>query len=673
MSNQQDYFNEVYQTAVKLGANPTQAKLAASQASLETGYGKSVKGNNHFGIKAGSKYNGETVDFATHEVYGGKKTAITDKFRAYDGLAGSVKGYLEFMPKAFPSAWNAPDFETASANLNAGKKGGYATDPKYASKLNWISNKFGDDIAGQEAPQMSFNDAGLPTGLDTPIPNGYDTPTYKDAPEAQVSQLVFNDEGLPVGDGIPTPFDALFGDSNSNKPRGLAALNPRAGKLNFVRQNQSIDKDAPINQVVSGAGLELDRDLIINSGYRSPAYNKKVGGAKKSLHTQKKAMDISMEGMSTEERQSLVHNLAQRGAGGFGTYDKYPDMLHVDMRKRSSEFRPHFMHNSTSKFMGKAPSWFKELDRNDGTLLPTGKDIPKPSFRNESQTYAAPRGFVERGGNLPMAIDYNTNLYDASPSDYANYRSMDSVANAQMAARPAPAPQQQSYRSMDSVANQQMAARPVATPQQQSYRSMDSVANAQMAARPVAPAPIPAYTPKASDYANYMMGVPAPQSTIAGPIGQPVQGIPIPAPRPTKIDRFKQKAKTKLKQHFKPQTVAARVAGGLIGGPLGVMAGPKIAQFINQRGFNGKGLSMPRFGSKQPLNRFQSRGNNSSNRMQNAMTGPRGATNTASNGSQATSLGNGQYTYYSPKSGKTSVKGEINMNKSADLRSFFGN
>ncbi|WP_162651545.1 glucosaminidase domain-containing protein [Lentilitoribacter sp. Alg239-R112] len=168
-SRQQSYYSQVYETARNLGANEVQARLAASQASLETGYGKSVKGNNHFGIKAGGKYKGKTVNFATHEVYGGKRVGITDKFRAYDGLAGSVKGYLEFMEKAYPKSWNAPDFQSAARNLKNGRYGSYATDPKYTSKLNYISDRFGGEQAAP-SPALAYNNQSLPTGSQTPTP-----------------------------------------------------------------------------------------------------------------------------------------------------------------------------------------------------------------------------------------------------------------------------------------------------------------------------------------------------------------------------------------------------------------------------------------------------------------------------------------------------------------------
>ncbi len=526
------------------------------------------------------------------------------------------------------------------------------------------------------APQMSFNDAGLPTGLDVPLPKGYDTPT------AQAS----------------SPFDAIINEQA--KPRGLAVLTQKTDQNNFEAQRQEPKTDGLLGYLTADkdpshvTGLDDDYKSRLEPFLRHNGNTKIFSGFRSNEH-QARLFDAAVKkyGSPQAARKWVAppgksnHN-AKAGEGGKATDLRYGSAAaRQKAHKEAESFGLTFRMGHEPWHIEPIKDWNRQVNSEYGK---TPANPPKPSFRNESQTYAAPMGNVERGGNLPAPIDQNTNLYGASPSDYANYQSSNrssALPRGDVAPKPSFRPQvsQQenrgslstSMRGAPSRTQPRTDAMPVSMPAPKpAYQPKASDYSNYMMQAPVKTQP--EYAPKASDYANYMMGAPAPapqlpQTTIAGPIGQPMAGIPIPAPRPTKIDRFKQKAGSKLKQHFKPQTVAARMAGGLIGGPLGVMAGPKIAQFINQRGFKGNGFSMPKFGNKQPLNQFQSRGNNSSNRMQNAMSGPRGATNTASNGSQATSLGNGQYTYYSPKSGKTSVKGEINMNKSADLRSFFGN
>ena len=70
-------------------------KIVLAQAALESGWGKSVKGNNLMGIKSHGEEGG--VDVVTHEVVHGKRVKITDSFRAYDTPEDSIRGYGKFL------------------------------------------------------------------------------------------------------------------------------------------------------------------------------------------------------------------------------------------------------------------------------------------------------------------------------------------------------------------------------------------------------------------------------------------------------------------------------------------------------------------------------------------------------------------------------------------------
>ena len=73
--------------------------------------------------------------------------------------------------------------------------------------------------------------------------------------------------------------------------------------------------------------LGSDTALIINSGYRTPTYNRKIGGAKKSQHMEGTAADVSLpDGMSADNMAALAE---QAGFDGIGKYNTF---VHVDVR-----------------------------------------------------------------------------------------------------------------------------------------------------------------------------------------------------------------------------------------------------------------------------------------------------------------------------------------------------
>ena len=76
--------------------------------------------------------------------------------------------------------------------------------------------------------------------------------------------------------------------------------------------------------------------VVINSGYRCPAHNKRVGGVDNSYHTQGLAADIRCPSMTADELWRQVRVLAQGGylpeLGGLG---RYIGRIHVDVVKAS--------------------------------------------------------------------------------------------------------------------------------------------------------------------------------------------------------------------------------------------------------------------------------------------------------------------------------------------------
>jgi len=118
--------------AAKIGV-PADALVA--QAALETGWGKSVAGNNLFGIKASKNWNGKTVNTGTQEWDGSKMVGQKDNFRAYDSYEESFNDYANVISKQKNFAGALQSGGDPEAYFSALKAGGYATDPNYVGKL----------------------------------------------------------------------------------------------------------------------------------------------------------------------------------------------------------------------------------------------------------------------------------------------------------------------------------------------------------------------------------------------------------------------------------------------------------------------------------------------------------------------------------------------------------
>lgn len=99
--------------------------------------------NNHFGIKADSKWKGKKVNLKTREVYDGKSVMEGHFFRVYENPALSFKDRNQFLI-ANPRYRKAGVFtaSTPEGQAEALHKAGYATDPAYAQLIKFLIKKY---------------------------------------------------------------------------------------------------------------------------------------------------------------------------------------------------------------------------------------------------------------------------------------------------------------------------------------------------------------------------------------------------------------------------------------------------------------------------------------------------------------------------------------------------
>ena len=91
------------------------------------------------------------------------------------------------------------------------------------------------------------------------------------------------------------------------------------------------------NVIQLANNLQVLRDFIkkpitINSGYRSPKHNVKIGGVKNSQHLVAKASDIRVEGITPKELAKVIESLIKDGKMQQGGIGVYPTFVHYDIR-----------------------------------------------------------------------------------------------------------------------------------------------------------------------------------------------------------------------------------------------------------------------------------------------------------------------------------------------------
>ena len=82
------------------------------------------------------------------------------------------------------------------------------------------------------------------------------------------------------------------------------------------------------------------RPITINSAYRCPEHNAKVGGSKTSQHLLCKAADITIQSLKPAEVYALIEELIDMGhllQGGLGLYEE-KGFVHYDIRKTKARW-----------------------------------------------------------------------------------------------------------------------------------------------------------------------------------------------------------------------------------------------------------------------------------------------------------------------------------------------
>jgi len=84
---------------------------------------------------------------------------------------------------------------------------------------------------------------------------------------------------------------------------------------------------------------KIGKPIKVISGYRTPEYNKKCGGSKRSMHLLAKAADLRVSGMSSDELHAIIADCIKNDLLAPGGMGWYPSFVHYDTRGRNARWR----------------------------------------------------------------------------------------------------------------------------------------------------------------------------------------------------------------------------------------------------------------------------------------------------------------------------------------------
>lgn len=77
---------------------------------------------------------------------------------------------------------------------------------------------------------------------------------------------------------------------------------------------------------------DIGEPIHVNSGYRTPRYNARIGGAPKSKHMKAQAGDITAKSFTPKQLAARIEKLIKAGKMKQGGLGIYPGFTHYDVR-----------------------------------------------------------------------------------------------------------------------------------------------------------------------------------------------------------------------------------------------------------------------------------------------------------------------------------------------------
>ena len=135
--------------------------------------------------------------------------------------------------------------------------------------------------------------------------------------------------GINPVDGTTGAIAAPGSDASTQEEGAIPFTNDRPTSEWIVVQSHVDPRVLPeVWSKAESFAKSLGRPITLNSAYRSPEYNSKIGGAKKSMHVQKKAIDVQWGTSNVQSRIDMINKAIAAGFTGVGCYDSF---MHIDI------------------------------------------------------------------------------------------------------------------------------------------------------------------------------------------------------------------------------------------------------------------------------------------------------------------------------------------------------
>ena len=169
-------------------------------------------------------------------------------------------------------------------------------------------------------------------------------------------------------------------------------MNFDGGLSGYFKTHRKVDIksiEPATKMVMRKARMLFGKDIGINSGYRSRAYNDSLPRtAKNSQHIHKRAIDASTMGMNQQEKRDLLISFLGAGFSSFGFYN---DFLHADTRARGTTWgrQPGWARGVMSELWSPGMKPFHGLNRKDLEEYKKPATAKKPMRVSEDESEPA--------------------------------------------------------------------------------------------------------------------------------------------------------------------------------------------------------------------------------------------------------------------------------------------